>query len=489
MANVIVDRSPKQLDALLARFLLSSDFESGSMSPWFDQSPSSVNWRVERSNPILIRTVPQPANGVTFLNLTRNANNDAGLAILKSPIFTALPGDQVNFTFWIRSRHPLGNSLQLYAAQGNNETLLIDVSQFSTSSNFEWRVSSVALPVTEPTDISLIFYGFCSNNAEDAVALDDIYIGPDDDQTTTTHQPTTTRTTDWWTTPGYTETWSPQYCLYNLPTCTSLTSYSGSFYSPNFPSNYNNYDCRCWLINAPPGYRIHLDFSSFALENGADYVHVYDGSSIYWPNILTATGSGSPAVVHSSNNRMLVTFSSDYSVTDRGFQANYAWEDSYVTPPYTSTVEETITVPYYTTWSPTLPPNPNNCIRLTAYNGQFYSPGYPYSYPNNAAVCWLITMPVSYYGVYLEFNYFDLEDCCDYVTVYDGASYSSNILLKADGSSRPYPVFSSSNYMLVTFTTDGSVVRTGFAATYTLAGNTVPDRPSTWISETPKDTE
>ena len=99
-------------------------------------------------------------------------------------------------------------------------------------------------------------------------------------------------------------------------------------------------------------------------------------------------------------------------------------------------------------------------------------------------------MPVSYYGVYLEFNYFDLEDCCDYVTVYDGASYSSNILLKADGSSRPYPVFSSSNYMLVTFTTDSSAVRTGFAATYyiyTISTNT--DRPSTWISETGKDTE
>ena len=122
MANVIVDRSPKQLDPLLARFLLSSDFESGSMSPWFDQSPSSVNWRIDRSNPILIPTVPQPANGVTFLSLTRNANNDAGLAILKSPIFTALPGDQVNFTFWIRSRHPLGNSLQVISMAFNLST-------------------------------------------------------------------------------------------------------------------------------------------------------------------------------------------------------------------------------------------------------------------------------------------------------------------------------------------------------------------------------
>jgi len=456
------------------------------MSPWFDQSPSSVNWRVERSNPILIRTVPQPANGVTFLNLTRNANNDAGLAILKSPIFTALPGDQVNFTFWIRSRHPLGNSLQLYAAQGNNETLLIDVSQFSTSSNFEWRVSSVALPVTEPTDISLIFYGFCSNNNEDAVALDDIYIGPDDDQTTTTTtttpQPTTTRTTEWWTA---TTAWNPQNCLNNLPTCTSLTSSSGTFKTPNFPSDYNNFDCRCWIISAPSDFHLRLDFQYFFVENFYDFVNVFDGAYVYSPNILTATGSINPGTLHSSSNRLLVTFFSDEVGTDRGFQANYAWEESYTSTP---TTEEPITA----TSSPaqTLPPNTNNCIRLTGYGGQFYSPGYPNSYPNNAAVCWLITGP-TLTQIQLYFNGFDLESCCDHVIVYDGASYNSNILLWASGQGLPYPVYSSSNYMLVTFTTDSSVVRPGFSANYyaDYFGSTEPDMSSTWISETGKDTK
>ena len=75
--------------------------------------------------------------------------------------------------------------------------------------------------------------------------------------------------------------------------------------------------------------------------------------------------------------------------------------------------------------------------------------------------------------------------------VYDGASYNSNILLWASGQGLPYPVYSSSNYMLVTFTTDSSVVRPGFSANYyaDYFGSTEPDMSSTWISETGKDTK
>ena len=38
--------------------------------------------------------------------------------------------------------------------------------------------------------MQLVFYGFCGSNSEDAIALDDIFIGPDASLTTTTSMST-----------------------------------------------------------------------------------------------------------------------------------------------------------------------------------------------------------------------------------------------------------------------------------------------------------
>ena len=126
-ANVVVNQSPNDLDPYSTREILSSDFESGSMSPWYDLSTSSVNWQIERldSSTETNSAAPQPASGETYLRLTRNANLDLGLAILNSAVFIALPGDQVNFTFWIRSRQPLGNSLQVISMRKSKSSLAV----------------------------------------------------------------------------------------------------------------------------------------------------------------------------------------------------------------------------------------------------------------------------------------------------------------------------------------------------------------------------
>ncbi|KAE9545798.1 hypothetical protein FO519_010990, partial [Halicephalobus sp. NKZ332] len=90
--------------------------------------------------------------------------------------------------------------------------------------------------------------------------------------------------------------------------------------------------------------------------------------------------------------------------------------------------------------------------------GVIASPFYPNPYPNFIK-CW-------YYmnaelGQVLKFNFthFDLETCCDFVTIYDGYGDLSPILVQFGGpnSTATAPsgvLYSSSRYALMTFTTD-----------------------------------
>ncbi len=102
-------------DPKLARTLLDNDFESGSANPWFDESPAYVNWRVEDVASPTERnsSVPPPPTGTKYMRATRNADLLSGLAVLRSPVFTANPGDRVSFDFWIRSKRPEGNNLEV----------------------------------------------------------------------------------------------------------------------------------------------------------------------------------------------------------------------------------------------------------------------------------------------------------------------------------------------------------------------------------------
>ena len=111
----VVDFYAGQLDPQSPRYFLSNDFESGTMSPWFDQSPGQVQWKVESyESPFETDSpAPQPLNGTKYLRSVRNANLQSGTAILSSPLFTALPGDQISFSFWIRSRRLQTNTLEV----------------------------------------------------------------------------------------------------------------------------------------------------------------------------------------------------------------------------------------------------------------------------------------------------------------------------------------------------------------------------------------
>ena len=105
----------EQIDPQLARVLLSNDFESGTADPWYDSSPSTAHWVVEDFTSPAEADYPPPTltTGTKYLRATRNAQLSSGLLILRTLTFTAFPGDQVSFRFWIRSKYTGGNTLDV----------------------------------------------------------------------------------------------------------------------------------------------------------------------------------------------------------------------------------------------------------------------------------------------------------------------------------------------------------------------------------------
>ncbi len=102
---------------------------------------------------------------------------------------------------------------------------------------------------------------------------------------------------------------------------------------------------------------------------------------------------------------------------------------------------------------------------LTAATGVIKSPGYPAQYSNNLDCTTKITV-ASGKRINLNFIAFDLEShssCAyDYVEITNGSSS-----VKYCGNTLPPSVTTKTNELTIKLKTDGSVVRTGFSATYT----------------------
>lgn len=109
----------------------------------------------------------------------------------------------------------------------------------------------------------------------------------------------------------------------------------------------------------------------------------------------------------------------------------------------------------------------------TAVRGNFSSPQYPRSYPNNIRCHWTIRLPPGY-QVKVFFLDLELEGpnsltrTCDFdhLTAFDGASEEAPMLGNWCGHHLPPPVTSSRNQLLLLLHTDRSATRRGFSVAY-----------------------
>ncbi len=126
------------------------------------------------------------------------------------------------------------------------------------------------------------------------------------------------------TDPGPQWNWYRYYQLINdLPTPTTYTSPSGTVYDSGGSSgNYANEERTTYLIQPPGAASITLTFSAYSIEDGWDYLWIYDGNS---PNgALIGKYSGtSPGTVTAYSGAIYMEFHSDCSTTALGWAAGY----------------------------------------------------------------------------------------------------------------------------------------------------------------------
>lgn len=221
----------------------------------------------------------------------------------------------------------------------------------------------------------------------------------------------------------------------------TLTAFSGTFSDGTLPTAQyaNGTNCE-WLIQPAGATAIQLDFNRFRTESGFDFVEVYDGPTTASPRLARLSGGSIPSTILSSGGVMLVRFTSDFSITDQGFEARYVAFNTQCLPLRT----------------------------FTGTSGTFSDGSGASNYSNNLNCGWLI-QPNFANSITLSFSAFDTESNNDVVTVYDGVDNSGTVLATLSGNTIPSNVVlnGTSVSMYVEFTTNGSTTAAGWDASYT----------------------
>ncbi|MFK7949399.1 MAG: CUB domain-containing protein [Saprospiraceae bacterium] len=223
---------------------------------------------------------------------------------------------------------------------------------------------------------------------------------------------------------------------------TTLTAASDVFSDGSGSADYqDNANCS-WLIQPAGANQVTLTFNNFDTETGYDTVSIYDGVNANAPLLMTWSGNAIPSAVTSTTGAMFVTFISDGSQTDAGWEASYTSSGTAFC---------------------------NGGTTLTGQTGSFSDGSGASNYANNAFCYWNIA-PAGATTITLNFSAFDTEATYDGVIVYDGETVNDTELLNWSGTVLPPSVTSTGSKMLVVFTSDATQTEAGFDANYTVTG-------------------
>jgi len=94
------------------------DFEDETFGSWYDESRQDVlQWKVMQpsTDDSINAHVPRPdGSSSRYLQLIRKDLNSFAVAEFRSSPFEAFPGDKISFSFWIQSKHPKFNNIEVY---------------------------------------------------------------------------------------------------------------------------------------------------------------------------------------------------------------------------------------------------------------------------------------------------------------------------------------------------------------------------------------
>ncbi|XP_004605400.2 cubilin [Sorex araneus] len=226
----------------------------------------------------------------------------------------------------------------------------------------------------------------------------------------------------------------------------------GKIASPFWPGHYPHNSNYRWTVNVNASQVIHGRILEMDIEKTHnchyDMLRIYDGASINSRILETYCGSQIGSF-HSTRNSLTFQFSSDSSVSGKGFLLEW----------FAMNVSDGML--------PTIAPGACGGFLQTGEAPIFlFSPGWPERYNNNIDCSWLIQAPDS--TVELNLLSLDIEShkTCDYdkLVIFDGDSYLAPQLAVVCGRDLPGPIRSTGEYMLIRFVSDMSVSRAGFNA-------------------------
>jgi len=216
-----------------------------------------------------------------------------------------------------------------------------------------------------------------------------------------------------------------------------LTAQEGTFGC----DSYANSVTVTWQIHVQDGFKILLDWNTFATETGYDTVSVYDGPNAAYNLLGTFSGVRRPPELTSSSNYLFVTFVSDEGVVRAGFSVDYS-----------SIYSGSDAASCFESADHTLSQDEAGTFGCSGYGP-------------NVRVTWAVSTPANTV-IIMDFTHFQTEFNYDFVTVYDGTNDQGTVLAHYSGYTIPDPVRTSSNRAFIVFTSDDAVNYDGFTVSY-----------------------
>jgi gliding motility-associated-like protein len=227
---------------------------------------------------------------------------------------------------------------------------------------------------------------------------------------------------------------------YNMGNLGTISTCSGYFYdSGTGTGNYSdNENYTATFCSSSPGIPIKFVFTSFSTNSSSDYLIIYNGPNTGSPIIGTYSGSTSPGTIVASGTCLTFVFVSNNSGVGIGWSAIISCS--------------------YPTY------NMSNGT-YSVCSGTFYdSGGLGGDYLNSESYTMTFCSSTPGYNIQFNFTSFNIESCCDHLSIYDGPNTSSPLIGTYQGTISPGTITSTSGCLTFVYTSDGSVVYSGWEA-------------------------
>jgi len=201
---------------------------------------------------------------------------------------------------------------------------------------------------------------------------------------------------------------------------------------------FNNSACN-WLIMPDDTLEnIKLTFDRFDLEDGKDFLYIFDGTGTDASLIGSYTGNQIPPVVTAYSGSMFIQFVTDGSGTSNGWLASYYAKQA----PFCST----------------------NVTNITAQSGSLSDGSGSYNY-RDKTICRYKLMPDDAKSMTLSFTEFNTAGEGDNLEIYDLETQA--LLYKFYGQQNPGTLNFNTGKLYLVFVTDQQNTGTGWNFTYT----------------------